>query len=381
MDSKQRILAALSSEQPDKVPVFEATIDEPILIDLATILGWDAPAPSTANGLLPAENPGILDLYCLLVKELGLDATSYDYSLGFEHISDGRGRDKYGRVYLLSEHGEPVIVEGPIADSSDLAGYDMVSKLTADDFAGVQYIIDKVGTDRAHFMGLPDPFRTSWLLRGGMEGLLLDYVLDPGLVHGLARIATDFDLAAIDMAAKIGVDALLLLGDLAGETTTLMSPRHFRQYLKPYHEEIVDYAHQRGLKIVKHSDGNVWSILDDFLEVGFDGIHPIQPQCMDIAEVKERVGGRACILGNIDCRDLLPFGSEEEVATVVKKTIEVAAPGGGYIICSSNSIHPGCKAENYLAMVDAAHKYGEYERSVLIQPDPVHHGRKRRPTL
>jgi uroporphyrinogen decarboxylase len=366
MDSKKRVLVSLNGGQPDKVPIFEAGIDEPILIDLANILGFGAPAPRTGTGLLLAErSPDLLELYCLLVSELGLDATSSDPSIGLKRVNDGHVQDKYGRVYLLSEHGEPVIVEGPIANSSYVVGYDMACKVTLDDFAGVQFIIEKVGNDKAHFMGLADPFRTSWLLRGGMERLLPDYVLNPGLVHDLARIATDFDLAAIDMAARIGVDALLLLGDLAGETTTLMSPRHFRIYVKPYHREIVEYAHKNGFKIVKHSDGNVWSILDDFVEVGFDGIHPIQPQCMDIGEVKEYLAGKACILGNIDCRDLLPFGSEEEVENAVKETIETAAPGGGYIICSSNSIHPGCKAENYRAMINAAHKYGEYDRSTF----------------
>jgi uroporphyrinogen decarboxylase len=82
---------------------------------------------------------------------------------------------------------------------------------------------------------------------------------------------------------------------------------------------------------------------------------------MDIGEVKEHLAGKACIMGNIDCRELLPFGTEEEVAISVKDTIEIAAPGGGYIICSSNSIHPGCRAENYVAMIDAVHRYGKYE--------------------
>ena len=92
----------------------------------------------------------------------------------------------------------------------------------------------------------------------------------------------------------------------------------------------------------------------------FDGIHPIQPQCMDIKEVKEYVHGKMAVLGNIDCRDLLVFGSQEEVKEVVKQTIEKTAPGGGYIISSSNSIHPGCKPENYIAMVEASHQYGVY---------------------
>jgi uroporphyrinogen decarboxylase len=121
------------------------------------------------------------------------------------------------------------------------------------------------------------------------------------------------------------------------------------------------------MKIVKHSDGNLWPILDDFIEVGFDGIHPIQPQSMDIAEVKKHLSGKACILGNIDCRYLLPYGSTQEVESAVKETIEKVAAGGGYIISSSNSIHPGCKPENYITMVEAAHKYGLYDDQINYQ--------------
>ena len=359
MNSKERILAALSKTQPDRVPIFEARIDESVMIDLARILGIDVQQPGTGEGGLYSEaSSEILDLHCLLVKELGLDGMSYQFSSGLERIGHERGRDKYGRVYHLSEHGDPVVLEGPIKEPPDIKRYDMVSKLKPDDFAKVQYIIDKVGKDRAHFMSINDPFKTSWLLRGGMENLLVDYKLDPGLVHGLARIATDFSMAVVDMAAKIGVDILMLNGDLAGERTTFISPEDFREYVKPYHGETVDYAHRKQLKMVKHTDGNAWSILDDFVEVGFDGFHPVQPQCMDLAEVKEHLTGKACVLGNIDCRDLLPSGTEEEVEEAVKEAIEKAAAGGGYIISSSNSIHPGCKAENYLAMVRAAHKYG-----------------------
>jgi uroporphyrinogen decarboxylase len=123
-------------------------------------------------------------------------------------------------------------------------------------------------------------------------------------------------------------------------------------------------AHARGLRIIKHSDGNLWPILDDLLEAGFDGIHPIQPQSMDIRDVKAHLEGRATVLGNIDCSFLLPFGSQEEVERAVLETIRAAAPGGGYIISSSNSIHPGVKPENYIAMVRAARRYGAYPISL-----------------
>lgn len=360
MNSKQRFLTALSNGQPDRVPVFD-WIDEPVRVELARILGLASGSRPGETALCAGESLEGPDLTCLLVRELGLDATILDYSKGLERIGDGYARDKYGCIYRLSEHGEPVVSEGPITEPSDIRGYDMVSKLEPDDFAEAKYIIDRLGAGWAHVMGLADPFKISWLLRGGMQHLLVDFIRNPELVHDLARIATDFNMAAIDMAREMGVDAIIMYGDLAGERTTLISLKHYREYIKPYHRETVDYAHREGLRIVKHTDGNAWLILDDFVEAGFDGFHPIQPQCMDIAEVKEHLAGSMSLLGNIDCRDLLPYGTEEEVEQVVKETIRVAAPGGGYIICSSNSIHPGCKAENFVAMVEAAHKYGVYD--------------------
>ena len=86
------------------------------------------------------------------------------------------------------------------------------------------------------------------------------------------------------------------------------------------------------MPIIKRTDGNIWPILDGLLEAGFDGIHPIQPQCMDIKQVKDM--------------------------------IRKAAPGGGYILSSSNSVHPGCKGENVVAMFEAAKKYGTYPISI-----------------
>lgn len=361
MTPKERILAALNCRQPDRVPIFELYMNEPSVVNIAKLLTPEAERIDAAKDRFGQESDQVLDLYCLVVEELGLDATSSNFSIGIEPLEDDLGRDKYGTVYRLSEHGEPLPMDGPIKQASDLKGFDMVSKLQPDDFAGPRHVINKVGPSKAHFLCITDPFKVSWRRRGSMQDLLMDYVLDPQLVHGLARVANDFNMAAIDMGVEIGADVIIVPGDLAGEHTTIMSPRHYREYIKPYHREIVDHAHKRGVKIVKHSDGNIWPILEDLLDVGFDGIHPIQPQCMEIADVKKRLAGRACVLGNIDCRNLLPFGSEEEVVQCVKETIENAAPGGGYIISSSNSIHPGCKPENYVAMVRAAHTYGAYE--------------------
>ena len=80
----------------------------------------------------------------------------------------------------------------------------------------------------------------------------------------------------------------------------------------------------------------------------------------DLAEVKRQIGDRICLLGNIDCRELLPHGTPAEVDAAVGQAIEDAGEGGGLIICSSNSLHPGVDPENCIAMFEATKKYGVY---------------------
>ena len=81
---------------------------------------------------------------------------------------------------------------------------------------------------------------------------------------------------------------------------------------------------------------------------------------MDLRDVKERYGDKICILGNVDCRYVLPFGSEEDVRRDVRRCIDAAGGGGGFILASSNSIHANCKVDNVYIMVDEARKYGKY---------------------
>jgi uroporphyrinogen decarboxylase len=351
MTGRERIMCALGGGQPDQVPIFEANINEPIVLKLAELL---LPASTRRKRV------EIPDVYVSIVQALDLDATCTGLSAPLKPLDERHAQDKFGTVWTLSEHGEPLPLEGPIRDLGDLAGFDMVSKLDRRDCEAARRVIDSSGGERAHFVSITDPFKLSWSLRGSMQNLLVDYGLDADLVHALMRAATEYAKAAIGLASEAGADAILLSGDFAGENSLLMSPKHFRAYIKPYHREIVVHTHQKGLKIVKHSDGDMWPILDDLMEVGFDGFHPVQPQCMDIAEVKRHVRRRMCLLGNIDCRFLLPFGTPGEVAGAVKETIEKAAPGGGYILSSSNTIHPGCQAENYIAMVRSAREYGRY---------------------
>jgi uroporphyrinogen decarboxylase len=359
----ERIRRAFECQEPDTVPIFEMGMNEASIIKLGKFFSDNVPPVKHVYDMTLEEQVQLLNLLCLVLRELGNDGVSTVFITRKERVGADLVKDKYGTSYRLSEVGEPIPVEGPVQGPGDLHQLARMEPESAD-FLMLKFMVANLGKDVAHFFTIPGPFRLSWQLRGSMENLLLDYMMKPDLALAMARVTTDFFKQAVNMAVESGADVVAMEGDLAFNTSTLMSPDQYRRFIKPYHAEIVDYVHGKGIKIMKHSDGNLWPILSDLLEVGFDGIHPIQPQCMDIGEVKAALRGRAAVLGNIDCAFLLPFGSEEEVEKTVLETLQAAAPGGGYIISSSNSIHPGVKPENYLAMVRAARKYGVYP----IQP-------------
>ena len=100
-------------------------------------------------------------------------------------------------------------------------------------------------------------------------------------------------------------------------------------------------------------------LMDDLLDIGIDALHPIDPTCLDINEVKARVGDRLCLFGNIS-NEILMKGTPEEVTELVKTRIREVAPGGGYCLGSGNSVPNWAKFENYMAMRDTVLQYGGY---------------------
>ena len=359
MNGRQRIITALSKQIPDRVPHFELAYNEASIIKIARHFTEDLPKPDYIQRLDLESRVKLFDSALLVIEELDVDGMVLRIFPESQAIDEDHFRDDWGVTFLLSPHGEAVVVDGPVRDESDLEGY-KPPRVKESDLAALSYCAQRFKGTRASILSVQDPFRRSWNLLGGMTNLLICYGTSPKLVHRIARIVTDYTLDAIALGAELGADLISTDGDLAHETNMIMSPDHFREFIKPYYAEIVDFAHGKGLKIFKHTDGNHWKIMEDLIEVGFDGIHPIQPQSLDLAKVKEEIGNRICLLGNIDCRETLVSKSTREVEEEVRRAIRAAGPGGGYILSSSNTIHPEVEAENYIAMVKATHEYGVY---------------------
>ena len=161
-----------------------------------------------------------------------------------------------------------------------------------------------------------------------------------------------------------GLGAVFMADDLSHAGGCLVSPRVFRKYVFPWYRKIGETCEEAGLPFIFHSDGDITEVLDDLSECGITAIHPIEPQAMDIVEVKKRFGDRFCIFGNIDLDYTLTRGTVDEVTEQVKERIRELAPGGGYGLAASNSVPDYVKPENYRAMVEAAKRYGKYPITV-----------------
>lgn len=359
MNGRDRIITALSLGVADRVPHWENAYNEPSIIGLARHFTDDVPEVDYFQKMDIEKKVKLFECLRLMIEGLDVDGITMRIFPEANFIDEEHFTDDWGVTYKLNPTGEATALDGPIKDERDLKGY-KPPEVKEPDLLALNFCIGTFKGKRAVILSIRCPFRLSWQLLGGMTHILIKFRRNPDMVHELLRISTDYVFGAVEMGLKAGADIISLDGDLAYDSGTFMSTEQFREFIKPYYAEIVDFVHKKGVKIFKHTDGKHYNITEDLVEVGFDGIHPIQPQCMDLKKVKEEVGDRICILGNIDCIETLVSGSIQDVEEEVKRAIEIAAPGGGYIISSSNSIHPGVNPENYIAMVKAAHKYGVY---------------------
>jgi uroporphyrinogen decarboxylase len=120
-----------------------------------------------------------------------------------------------------------------------------------------------------------------------------------------------------------------------------------------------------GLRVIKHTDGMIWPLLEMIVDSGIDCLDPIDPVAgMDLAEVKAKYGKRIALKGNVDCAHLMTLGTPEQVAAATREALRIGAPGGGFILSSSNSIHSSVKPENYMAMLATLREHGRYPLSV-----------------
>lgn len=180
----------------------------------------------------------------------------------------------------------------------------------------------------------------------------LDLAEHPERIHDAARRKAQTAIATFDRLIDAGADFIHIVNDVAFNAGPFISPAQFKEFITPYLHQEVQHIRQRGAIPFVHTDGNIMTILDEYLSLGAACFQSIDPMAgMDIAEVKRRCRGRMALMGNVQC-NLLQEGPREAIRRSARYCLEHGAPGGGYIFGTSNTIFPGMPLENYEYMLE-----------------------------
>lgn len=338
MTSEERVLRVLQRQQPDRVPHFEWVVDHRVR---------EAICPGCKS-------------HDDFAVQMGHDAIIVDLNYKKERVGENRWLSEWGFVTQDTNEEHGIEVESPIKTMADFERFTPPDPHAPGRFAAVEAAVQKYKGEKAVIVHLNDVFSLPRYLMG-MQDLLMAIVTQPELVKALVEMSVTVNLELAREVVARGAKIVYTGDDYAYNKGPLMSPKHFREFFYPGLCRVMGGYKELGLYVIKHTDGNLWPIIDMIIDSGIDCLDPIDPQAgMDLGEVKAKYGARVALKGNVDCAQLMTFGTPAEVVEATKAALNTGMPGGGYILSSSNSIHSAVKPENYVAMMQTLREFGKY---------------------
>jgi len=349
---RERIQTALNHEQPDRCPMqisFTPEFAERLKADIQ--MGGDKLHNPHGGG-----NTYELERY------LGIDMlqTSVGWANSYYQDADAY-TDEWGigwrSVLYDTPYGQGRYTEihhNPLAEDTSIDRYQPPDPLRPDLYVDAARLIELYkGEYWITGVTVTTIFETAWGLRG-YERLLTDLVTDPDLAERILEIPYRYHLTAAKKLVEMGVDMIWIGDDVGAQERMLFSPATWRKFFKPRMAHFI--AEIKGInpavKVAYHSDGNIYPIIPDLIEIGLDVLNPVQPASMDPAILKQKFGDHLCFWGTIDEQHTLPFGTPEDVANEVRTRLETVGKDGGLIIGPTHHVQLDTPMENFWAMVN-----------------------------
>ena len=336
---KERVLTALRRQEPDRVPWIELEVEQKVYDDIFH------------RSHVPTEKPlGLYNRDAAEEKEfarrVGKDNILYSLRppvfCDFHRNPDGTF--SYGQGLICSRDDLKKMVFPNLEDRTFYK--------PAQEFVKEKEEFAALATTRLGFAA-------TYLSIGMMNFFELLYEDLDFVLEVMARY-TRWLCRVMEMASNIGFDVVSASDDMAMKSGHMISPQMIAEHFIPPMKKV---ARSIGTPWITHSDGDMLPMMDIWLKFGQDGIHPLEPEAMDIRQVKQAYGSRVCLIGNVDV-DLLSNGNPLQIEKCVHDLIRDVAPNGGYLLSSGNSLTSYAKAENVLAMGRALKKYGRYPISM-----------------
>ena len=196
-------------------------------------------------------------------------------------------------------------------------------------------------------------FECAWGLRG-FERMLSDFALNADLAERILDIPFQYHLTAAKKLTEMGVDMIWIGDDVGAQNSMLISPKMWRKFLKPRMAKFIGElkAINPHVKVAYHTDGVVYPIIPDLIEIGLDVLNPVQPASMDPARLKKEYGNSLCFWGSVDEQHTLPFGTPAEVKSEIINRLNTIGKEGGLILSPTHHVQLDTPMENFWAMVN-----------------------------
>ena len=345
MTSKERWLAVLAGERPDRMPTDIWATQEAIV----KLLGYlKLSSPEDAYRQLHIDNPVSVE-----PRYVGPPLP--------------KGQDVYGCRFKRIEYEGGVYdecVSHPLADCNSVAEIEATYTWPTADWYDYSSLPDMVERSPEHPImgGGSEPFLTYKELRGYQQAYM-DLALNPDIVHYCLDRLFEFcyeKTSRIYEQVPGKIDLTFVSEDLGSQEGLLISREHVLEFLLPHMRRMMELAHQAGAYVFHHSDGAVSEVIPDMIEAGIDILNPIQWRCkgMDREMLKARFGDRLVFHGAMDNQETLVFGDVEDVRREVAENIRILGEGGGYILAPCHNIQAVSPPENIVAMYEEAYRLG-----------------------
>ena len=196
-------------------------------------------------------------------------------------------------------------------------------------------------------------YENAWQIRG-YEEFLIDLYQRPENCQYILETIGARSMALAEAYARAGVDVLHTADDVANQNAMMFSPELWRKYMKPVWAKIIARAREihPKIEVFYHSDGNIMEIIPDLIEIGISILNPVQPECLDVVEVKRLYGKELVFHGTIGTQTTMPFGSPEEVRRVVRDRKKTVGYDGALILAPTHVLEPEVSIENIIAYLE-----------------------------
>ncbi len=362
MTPRERILMTMAHRRPDRIPTAYVARGE---VDRAIMAYYAVETMTEVHEILGTDGWELVDIGIRFPewdkKPKAIKHGDWSYADRELYWHDERTfEDQWGTVHRIGRDGKYVEwISGPLQGLDDADDYAFP---TVDDLIDDADLPCKVQAqkDQGLFVSteVSQPYTLAWGLRG-MEQWLMDYLLNPDFVNKLYDKIYGLLTEIGRRCVAAGVDMFRIDGDIAMHDRIIMGADTWRRFDKPRLAAMSAELRSINpdLHLFMHSDGNLMEVMDDLIEVGFDVIDPIQPECMDPVEVKQRWGEMITLHGCGSLQRVLPFGTTQDVRNHVIELIEKCGYNGGLVLRPSNVISFDVPVENVVTFFETARDY------------------------